>query len=78
VKLEDGSQINLASYAQRMNIQLLKAVDFNQRLRERGVPKFITVQKICRASKDESYVRDARIRVRIECIYLVRIYFLTI
>jgi len=58
VILEDGSSINLASYAQRMNIQLLKAVDFNQRLRDRGVPKYVTVQKICRASKDEIDVRE--------------------
>ncbi len=59
VRLEDGSSINLPSYAQRMNIQLLKAVDFNQRLRDKGVPQYVTVQKICRASKDEADVRDA-------------------
>ena len=41
-----------------MNIQLLKAVDFNKRLRDRGVPKYVTVQKICIASKDEIDVRD--------------------
>ncbi|MFC1803989.1 hypothetical protein ACFL0D_08515 [Thermoproteota archaeon] len=58
VTLEDESQISLASYAQRMNIQLLKAVDFNQRLRERGIPKYVTVQKICRASKNEADVRE--------------------
>jgi hypothetical protein len=58
VRLEDGSSISLPSYAQRMNIQLLKAVDFNQRLRERGVQKYVTVQKICRASKDEADVRE--------------------
>jgi len=57
VTLEYGKKISLASYAQRMNIQLLKAVDFNQRLRDRGVPKYVTVQKICRASKNESDVR---------------------
>jgi len=58
VRLEDESSISLASYAQRMNIQLLKAVDFNQRLRERGVPKYVTVQKICRAAKNEANVRN--------------------
>ncbi len=58
VRLEDGSSINLPSYAQRMNVQLLKAVDFNQRLRERGVPKYVTVQKICRAAKNEADVRE--------------------
>ncbi len=41
-----------------MNVQLLKAADFNQKLRDRGVPKSVTVQKICRASKDEREVRE--------------------
>lgn len=58
VTLEDGSSVSLPSYAQRMNIQLLKAADFNQKLRDMGVPKTVTVQKICRFSKDESEVRE--------------------
>ena len=58
VTLEDGSSVSLPSYAQRMNVQLLKAADFNQKLRDRGVPKSVTVQKICRISKDESEVRE--------------------
>jgi len=48
--LEDGSNLSLPSYAQRVNIQLLKAVDFNQKLRDRGAPKSVTVQRICRKS----------------------------
>lgn len=35
VKLKDGTVVNLPSYVARMNIQLLKASDFNQKLRER-------------------------------------------
>jgi hypothetical protein len=58
VKLKDGSIISLASYTARMNIQLLKATDFNEKLRGRGVPKTVTVQKICRYAKDEMEVRE--------------------
>jgi hypothetical protein len=58
VKLKDESVISLATYAARMNIQLLKAADFNEKLRERGVPKEITVQRVCRTSKDEKEVRE--------------------
>jgi len=58
VRLKDETTISLASYAARMNIQLLKAADFNEKLRERGTPKEVTVQKICRISKDEKEVRE--------------------
>jgi len=58
VQLKDGAQIGLASYAARMNMQLLKAADFNEKLRERGTPKEATVQKICRVAKDEGDVRQ--------------------
>lgn len=57
VKLKDETIVNLPSYASRMNIQLLKAVDFNQKLKERGCAK-ATVQKICRFAKDEREVRE--------------------
>lgn len=57
VKLKDESVISLAAYAARINVQLLKAADFNEKLRERGVAKEITVQKICRISKNEKEVR---------------------
>ena len=58
VRLRDGSKISLASYASRMNIQLLKAADFNSKLRERGCAKSVTVQKICRIAKNENEVRE--------------------
>jgi hypothetical protein len=57
VRLKDETVISLASYAARMNIQLLKAADFNQKLRERGISKVVTVQKICRYARDEKGVR---------------------
>jgi hypothetical protein len=41
-----------------MNIQLLKAADFNQRLREKGCPSKVTVQKVCKIARDEDEVRD--------------------
>jgi len=58
VRLRDESTISLASYAARMNIQLLKAADFNQRLREKGCPSKVTVQKVCKIARDEDDVRD--------------------
>jgi len=58
VRLKDESTLSLAAYASRMNIQLLKASDFNEKLRERGVPKKVTVQKICRIAKNEKEVRE--------------------
>lgn len=58
VRLKDESTISLSSYTARMNIQLLKASDFNEKLRERETPKKVTVQKICRIAKEEKEVRD--------------------
>jgi hypothetical protein len=57
VQLKDGSKISLPSYAARMNIQLLKSSDFNERLWGRGCPKNVNVQKICKLAKDENEVR---------------------
>jgi hypothetical protein len=62
VKMASGSNncasaITLAQYAERLNVQLLRASDFNTKLRDRGVPKDITVQKICKAARDERDVR---------------------
>jgi len=57
VRLKDDTVVNLPTYAARMNIQLLKASDFNQKLRERGCMK-ATVQKICKYAKDENEVRE--------------------
>lgn len=53
VQLKDGKSIGLASYASRMNIQLLRASDFSQKLRERGCALEATVQKIARTARDE-------------------------
>jgi hypothetical protein len=58
VRLKNETTISLASYAVRMNIQLLKAADFNAKLRGRGVPKGITVQRVCRYAKDEKEIRE--------------------
>jgi len=53
----NGQKITLAQYASRMNIKLLRPADFNSKLREHGVDKKLTVQKICRVCKDEKDVR---------------------
>lgn len=50
-------KITLAQYASRMNIRLLRPSDFNSKLRDRGVEKKITVQKVCRVAKNEKDVR---------------------
>jgi hypothetical protein len=57
VVLKDGKRLSLPSYAARNNITILKAVDFNKKLQEQGVPKECTVQKICRVARDESNTR---------------------
>lgn len=54
----NNESISLPVYAARMNIQLLKATDFNEKLREKGVEEKVTVQSICRVSKDEKQVRE--------------------
>jgi len=54
--LKDGV-VDLPTYAARMNIQLLKATDFNEKLRGRGCK--MTIQKICRAAGDEADVKWA-------------------
>jgi len=47
--------MSLGTYANRLNVKLLKAVDFKGKLRERGCE--ITIQAICKAAKDEREVR---------------------
>ncbi|MBS7626890.1 hypothetical protein KEJ51_07655 [Candidatus Bathyarchaeota archaeon] len=56
VMLKDEA-ISLASYANRLNVNLLKAADFNEKLREHGCDSNITVQRACRLAKDEREVR---------------------
>jgi hypothetical protein len=41
-----------------MNIQLLKAADFNEKLHDQGVDIAVTIQRICRVTRDEAKVRD--------------------
>lgn len=45
VRLKDQSMLSLSSYASRMNIQPLKASDFNEKLRERIIPKTVTTKR---------------------------------
>lgn len=52
-----GNAITLAQYAERLNVQLLRASNFNEKLHDREVPKDVTVQKICKAARDERDVR---------------------
>jgi hypothetical protein len=58
VKLKDQTKISLAAYAARINIQLLRAADFNEKMREKGLPKEVTVQGVCRVAKNEKEVRE--------------------
>ena len=58
VQLKDGTRITLAQYAARRNLQLITAADFNKMLCGKGCPKVATVQKICRAARDEAQVRE--------------------
>ena len=56
--LVNGERITLTSYAYRLNIKLLRSADFNAKLREQGIEKKATAQKICEASRDEKQVRE--------------------
>ena len=59
VRLKDESVITLAQYADRRNLQIITGADFNEKLRDRGCPRYVTVQKVCRYSRDEAQVREA-------------------
>ena len=48
--------INLASYAARLNLQLLKEADFNAKLHERGCKA--TIGWICKLVANETQVRE--------------------
>jgi len=58
IRIKEDCTISLGAYAARMNIQLLKAVDFNSRLHKRGCPTATSVQKICKIAKNEKEVRE--------------------
>jgi hypothetical protein len=51
--LVNGQPISLAACANRLNITLLKAADFNEKLHEHGCKRDLTIQKICNAARDE-------------------------
>jgi len=63
VQLKDHSRISLSQYTERRNLQLVTAAEFNKMLRERGCGKEATVQKVCRASRDEAEVRETLFRM---------------
>jgi len=44
----------LSSASNRLNISLLKAADFNEKLHERACNRDLSIQKICSAAKDEN------------------------
>jgi hypothetical protein len=56
--LVNGQPISLAAYANRLNISLLKAADFNEKLHEHGCKRDLSIQKICNAARDENEVRE--------------------
>jgi hypothetical protein len=58
IRLKDDFIMNLASYVAQMNIQLLKAADFNNKLHQKGCPTTLSVQKVCKIAKDEQQVRE--------------------
>lgn len=60
----ENETIELTTWAHRMNVQLLRASDFNEKLRERGInTNVLTVQKVCRICKDEKKVKEVLSKV---------------
>jgi hypothetical protein len=51
--------MSLAKYASLRRLKLLTGADFNEKMREKGVPKPVSVQKICRLAKNEDEVRES-------------------
>ena len=54
-----GTLMSLAGYASLRRLQLVTAADFNEKLREKGCPKVVTVQKVCGLARNEAEVREA-------------------
>jgi hypothetical protein len=50
--------LSLPTYAARLNLQLIHPSDLNKQLHERVSDMEITVQRICRITKDENEVRE--------------------
>jgi hypothetical protein len=61
--LVNGQPISLTTYANRLNISLLKAADFNEKLHEQGCKRDLSIQKICSAARDENEVRELLERI---------------
>ena len=59
IQLKDGSTVSLTQYAARRELQIITAAKFNEKLREQGIPKKVTVQAVCRVARDEAQVREA-------------------
>jgi len=55
----NAEKITLAQYANRMNVRLLRPADFNEKLRDHGIDKRLTTQRICRICRDEREVRES-------------------
>jgi hypothetical protein len=54
----NAEKITLSQYANRMNVRLLRPADFNEKLRDHGIDKRLTTQRICRICRDEREVRE--------------------
>jgi hypothetical protein len=57
-RFEEEIKMTSATYVARINIKLLRASDFNEKMRERGLPNELTIKSICRIAKNEKEVRD--------------------
>jgi len=58
IQMKDGSMVSLTQYAARRELQIITAAQFNEKQRERGIPKKVTVQAVCRVARDETEVRE--------------------
>ena len=48
--------MSLTQYAARRELQIITAAKFNEKFREQGIAKKVTVQKVCRLARDEDEV----------------------
>lgn len=58
IQMKDGSMVSLTQYAARRELQIITAAQFNEKQRERGILKKVTVQAVCRVARDEAEVRE--------------------
>jgi DNA-binding MarR family transcriptional regulator len=56
--LVNAEKITVAQHANRMNIKLLRPADFNEKLRDHGIDKRLTTQRMCRICRDEREIRE--------------------